>query len=82
MNLSDDLSKLKEEYEKFKSSKKLLDLTRGRPSPEQLDLSDDLETVAFTETVVSSSFLQFRNCEMSSRDKRYLIEDFIINQKY
>ena len=45
MNLSDDLSKLKEEYEKFKSSKKLLDLTRGRPSPEQLDLSDDLETV-------------------------------------
>ena len=45
MNLSDDLSKIKEEYEKFKSSKKLLDLTRGRPSPEQLDLSDDLETV-------------------------------------
>ena len=45
MNLSDDLSKLKEEYEKFKSSKKLLDLTRGRPSPEQLDLSNDLETV-------------------------------------
>lgn len=44
MNLSDDLSKIKEEYEKFKSSKKLLDLTRGRPSPEQLDLSDDLET--------------------------------------
>ena len=44
MNLSDDLSKIKDEYEKFKSSKKLLDLTRGRPSPEQLDLSDDLET--------------------------------------
>ena len=45
MNLSDDISKIKEEYKKFKNSKKLLDLTRGRPSPEQLDLSDNLETV-------------------------------------
>ena len=45
MNLSDDISKIKEEYQKFKNSKKLLDLTRGRPSSEQLDLSDNLETV-------------------------------------
>ena len=45
MNLSDDISKIKEEYQKFKNSKKPLDLTRGRPSSEQLDLSDNLETV-------------------------------------
>ena len=45
MNLSDDISKIKEKYQKFKNSKKLLDLTRGRPSSEQLDLSDNLETV-------------------------------------
>lgn len=45
MNLSDDISKIKEEYQKFKNSKKILDLTRGRPSSEQLDLSDNLETV-------------------------------------
>ena len=45
MNLSDDISKIKKEYQKFKNSKKLLDLTRGRPSSEQLDLSDNLETV-------------------------------------
>ena len=44
MNLSDDISKIKKEYQKFKNSKKLLDLTRGRPSSEQLDLSDNLET--------------------------------------
>ena len=45
MKLSDDISKIKEKYQKFKNSKKLLDLTRGRPSSEQLDLSDNLETV-------------------------------------
>ena len=45
MNLNDDISKIKEEYQRFKNSKKLLDLTRGRPSSEQLDLSDNLETV-------------------------------------
>ena len=45
MNLNDDISKIKKEYQKFKNSKKLLDLTRGRPSSEQLDLSDNLETV-------------------------------------
>ena len=45
MNLSKDKSKLKEEYQKFKNSKQVLDLTRGRPSSEQLNLSDNLETV-------------------------------------
>ena len=45
MSLSDDISEIKEKYQAFKNSKKLLDLTRGRPSPEQLDLSDNLETV-------------------------------------
>jgi len=45
MSLSDDISEIKEKYQVFKDSKRLLDLTRGRPSPEQLDLSDNLETV-------------------------------------
>ena len=45
MSLSDDISEIKEKYQAFKNSKKLLDLTRGRPSPEQLDLSDNLETI-------------------------------------
>ena len=45
MSLSDDISEIKEKYQAFKNSKKLLDLTRGRPSSEQLDLSDNLETV-------------------------------------
>ena len=47
------------------------------------DLStDELATMALTNTVVSSSFLQFRNCIMSSSDNKYLIDDFINNQKY
>tara|TARA_B100001057_G_scaffold371746_1_gene375854 strand:+ start:2765 stop:3976 length:1212 start_codon:yes stop_codon:yes gene_type:complete len=45
MSLSDDISEIKEKYQVFKDSKRLLDLTRGRPSPEQLDLSDNLETI-------------------------------------
>ena len=45
MKLSKDISKIKKDYRKFKNSKKLLDLTRGRPSSEQLDLSDNLETI-------------------------------------
>ena len=40
-----DISELKKKYQTFKKSKKTLDLTRGRPAPKQLDLSNHLETV-------------------------------------
>ena len=45
MKLDDDISILKEKYQTFKNSKKQFDLTRGRPSSEQLDLSNNLETI-------------------------------------
>ena len=40
-----DVSELKKKYQTFKKSKKTLDLTRGRPAPKQLDLSNHLENV-------------------------------------
>ncbi len=45
MKIENDISLLKKKYLLFKNSKKQLDLTRGRPSSEQLDLSDNLENI-------------------------------------
>ena len=45
MKIENDISLLKKKYLFFKNSKKQLDLTRGRPSSEQLDLSDNLENI-------------------------------------
>lgn len=45
MKIENDISLLKKKYLFFKNSKKKLDLTRGRPSSEQLDLSGNLENI-------------------------------------
>ena len=45
MKIENDISLLKKKYLFFKNSKKQLDLTRGRPSSEQLDLSGNLENI-------------------------------------
>ena len=45
MKIENDISLLKKKYLFFKNSKKQLDLTRGRPSSEQLDLSANLENI-------------------------------------
>ena len=45
MKIENDISLLKKKYLFFKKSKKQLDLTRGRPSSEQLDLSGNLENI-------------------------------------
>ena len=45
MKIENDISSLKKKYLFFKNSKKQLDLTRGRPSSEQLDLSGNLENI-------------------------------------
>ena len=45
MKIENDISLLKKKYLFFKNSKKQLDLTRGRPSSEQLDLSGNLEKI-------------------------------------
>ena len=45
MKIENDISLLKKKYLFFKNSKKHLDLTRGRPSSEQLDLSGNLENI-------------------------------------
>ena len=45
MKIENDISLLKKKYLLFKNSKKQLDLTRGRPSSEQLDLSGNLENI-------------------------------------
>lgn len=45
MKIENDISLLKKKYLFFKNSKKQLDLTRGRPSSEQLDLSGNMEKI-------------------------------------
>jgi DNA-binding transcriptional MocR family regulator len=45
MKIENDISLLKKKYLFFKNSKKQLDLTRGRPSSEQLNLSGNLENI-------------------------------------
>ena len=45
MKIENDISLLKKKYLFFKNSKKQLDLTRGRPSSKQLDLSGNLENI-------------------------------------
>ena len=45
MKIENDISLLKKKYLFFKNSKKQLDLTRGRPSSEQLDLCGNLENI-------------------------------------
>ena len=45
MKIENDISLLKKKYLFFKNSKKQLDLTRGRPSSEQLDLSGNMENI-------------------------------------
>ena len=44
MNQDLTIQEVEELYEKLKSKDFQLDLTRGKPSSEQLDLSNDLDT--------------------------------------
>ena len=60
-NLSDFLDEAKTQYEAFKSQGLKLDMSRGKPSPAQLDLSNDMLTCINGDCIKSESGLDCRN---------------------
>ena len=54
-------AKVREEYEALKARNLNLDLTRGKPSTEQLDLSDDLLELPGKDTYVDATGTDVRN---------------------
>ncbi|MET1249709.1 aminotransferase class I/II-fold pyridoxal phosphate-dependent enzyme [Sporolactobacillus sp. STCC-11] len=54
-------SKLEEKYAEFKSKNLSLDMSRGKPSPDQLDLSSDLFSILNTNTIKTVDNNDIRN---------------------
>lgn len=59
--LQTQLDEASREYEEFASRGLKLDITRGKPSPEQLDLSGDLLTAVTAENAMTPSGVDARN---------------------
>ena len=64
--LTKELQKAKEEYASYQRQNLNLNLTRGKPSPSQLDLSNDLLKQMPETTASWTEFLNAKDCSPCS----------------
>jgi DNA-binding transcriptional MocR family regulator len=69
-----NLAELKNEYEAFKSKALKLDMSRGKPSPEQLDLSLDLLTINAHKDDTGVDARNYSNIEGIPEARRFFSE--------